>query len=69
MLFTWSTRGTSDSSAVSFSSAFDSFFVLLFGFFAILSFVATTPDKFQFQSQVRLSQINVKVPIRLKFKL
>ena len=25
------------------------------------------PDKFQFQRQVRLSQINVKVPIRLKF--
>ena len=45
------------------------FFVLLFHFFAIVSFVTTTPDKFQFQSQVRLSQINVVNPIRLKLKL
>ena len=28
-----------------------------------------TAGKFQFQSQVRLSLINVKVPISLKFKL
>ena len=34
-----------------------------------LNFVTTTPDKFQFQSQVRLSQFNVIVPIRLNFKL
>ena len=45
------------------------FFVFLFCFFGIVSFVTTTPDKFQFQSQVRLSQINVIVPIRSKFKL
>ena len=44
------------------------FFVLPFYFFGIISFVTTTPDKFQFQSQVRLSQINAIVPIRLKFK-
>ena len=41
------------------------FFVLLFHFFAIVSFITTTPDKFQFQNQLRLSQLNVKVPIRL----
>ena len=45
------------------------FFVFLFYFFGIVCFVTTTPDKFQFQSQVRLSRINVIVPIRLKFKL
>ena len=44
-------------------------FVLLFYFFAFVSFLFTTPDKFQVQSQLRLSQINVTVPIRLKFKL
>ena len=43
--------------------------VLLFYFFAIVSFITTAPDKFQFQSEVRLSQINVIVPIPLKFKL
>ena len=45
------------------------FFVLLFDFFAFVSFVTTTFEKCQFQSQVRLSQINVIVLIRLKFKL
>ena len=45
------------------------FFVFLFYFFSIESFLTTTPDKFQFQSQVRLSQINVIIPMRLKFKL
>ena len=50
------------------------FFVLLF-FSAIVSFVtttpdkSTTPDKFQFQSQVRLSQINAIVPTRLNLNL
>ena len=44
------------------------FFVFLFYLFGIVSFVTTTLDKFQFQSQVRLSQINVIVSIRLKFK-
>ena len=43
--------------------------MFLFYFFGIVSFVTTTLDKFQFQSQVRLSQIKVIVPIRLKFKL
>ena len=45
------------------------FFVFLFYFFGVVSFVTTTPDKFQFQSQVRLSQIDVLVPILLKIKL
>ena len=45
------------------------FFVLLFFFFAIVSFVTTTPDKFQFQIQEGLSQMNVIVPNLLKFKL
>ena len=45
------------------------FFVFLFYFLDIVSFVTTTPDKFQFHSQIRLSQINVINPIRLKFKL
>ena len=44
------------------------FFVILFYFFGIVSFLTTTPDKFQFQGQVRLSQINVIARIRLKFK-
>ena len=52
-----------------FLFSFSLFFVLLFYFFGIVSFVTTTPDKFQFQSQLRLSQINIIVPIRLKFKL
>ena len=52
-----------------FFICFYHFFVLLFYFFAIVSFATTTPDKFQFQSQVRLSQSNVKVPICWKFKL
>ena len=48
---------------------FSLFFVLLFNFSAVVSFVTTTIDKLQFQSQVTLSQINVRVPILLKFKL
>ena len=44
-------------------------FELFFYFSAIVSSVTTTSDKFQFQSQVRLSQINVIVPMRLEFKL
>ena len=39
-----------------------------FYFFGIISFVTTTPDKLNFQSQVHVSQISVIVPIRLKFK-
>ena len=65
MLFTWVTSGAVASSTVSSSFAFRLFFVLFLNFFAILSFVITTPDKFKFQSEVRLSQINVQVPIRL----
>ena len=38
-------------------------------FFATMSFVTTTFDKFQFQSQVSLSQNHVVHPIRLKFEL
>ena len=48
---------------------FGFFFVLFFYFFGIVSFVTTTPDKFQFQSQVRLSQTNVIDSIPIKFKL
>ena len=39
-----------------------------FFFFVFVSFVATTPDIFLFQSRERLSQVNVKDPVRLKFK-
>ena len=45
------------------------FFVFLFKFFGIVSFVTTTLDQLQFQSEVRLSQINLVIPIRLIFKL
>ena len=45
------------------------FFMLSFNFFANVKIVATTLDKFQFQSQVRLSQINVRIPTPLKFDL
>ena len=70
MLFTWVTEGTgASSSAVSSSSDFASSLCSFFYFFGFVSFVTTTPEKFQFQSQVLLSQINVIVPIRLKFKL
>ena len=44
------------------------FFVLFFFFFGIVSFVTTTLDKLRFQSQVRLSQVNLVVPLRLKLK-
>ena len=46
---------------------FSFFFVFLFCLFGIVSFVTMTFDNFQFQSQVRLSQINLIGPIRLKF--
>ena len=45
------------------------FFVLFFYFFGFVSFVTTNLDTFQFQRQVRLSQMNAVVPIRLKVKL
>ena len=44
-------------------------FVLLFLFLTVVCIVTTTLDKFELQCQKRLSQINVIVPIRLKFKL
>ena len=48
---------------------FSFFFVLSFNFFAVVSFVTTTLDSFEFQSQVPLFQINPIYPIRLNFKL
>ena len=42
---------------------------VLFLLFGSLNFVTTTLDKFQLQSQVRLPQIIIVIPIRLKFKL
>ena len=45
------------------------FFELHFHFIGIVSFLTTTLDKVQFESQLPLSQINVVVTIRLKFKL
>ena len=50
------------------SSAFAAFF-LLFNFSDLWSFVTTTLDNIRSQSQVSLSQINVILRIRLKFKL
>ena len=44
-------------------------FVLLFLFLILVCMVTTTLDKFELQCQKRLSQINVIVPISLKFKL
>ena len=43
--------------------------VLLFLFFTLECIVATSFDKFELQCQKRLSQVNVIVPVRLKFKL
>ena len=43
--------------------------VLLFLFLTLLCIVTTSFDKFELQFQKRLSEINVKVPIRLNFKL
>ena len=42
------------------------FFVFLLNFFDIVSSVTTAPDKFQFESQIHLSQVNLVPPIRLK---
>ena len=45
-------------------------FVLLFSYFSDFeTFVTTSTEKYQFQSQVRLSQINIIVPIRSRIKL
>ena len=71
MLFTWVTTGTGtscSSSSVS-TSALASSWCFFFKFFAFVSFVTTTFDIFGFQSQIRLTQINVIVPIGSKFKL
>ena len=43
-------------------------FVLLFLFFTLVCILTTSFDKFGLQCQKRLSQINIIVPIRLKFK-
>ena len=45
------------------------FLIAFLFFFGIVSLVTTTLDKFQFQSQVHLSHINVIVWIRFNFKL
>ena len=52
-----------------FRVRFSFFSVLLFNFFGIVGSVTPTFDKFQLRSQVRLSQINVVITIRLNFKL
>ena len=44
------------------------FFLLFSIFYCIVGFV-TTFNKFQVQSKIRLLQINVRIPIRLKIKL
>ena len=44
-----------------FHFRFSFFFVLLSDFFGIVSFVTTNPDKFQFQSQIRLCNGKVYV--------
>ena len=43
--------------------------VLFFLFLTLVWIVTTSFDKFKLQCQKRLSQINVLLPIRLKFKL
>ena len=52
-----------------FRSSLRIFLVLFLHLFAFVGNVTTTPDIFQFQSQVSLSEIERIVPIRLKFKL
>ena len=66
MLFTWVTVKTGV--PPQFLHQFWTLLWALFYFFAIVSYATTTLDKFQFQYQVRLSQFNVLVSIRLKFK-
>ena len=64
--FTLVTRGSG--APVSSSWSLSCFmFVLFSNFFPVVSFVITTLDNFQFQSQKCLSQINVVDPMRLKF--
>ena len=43
--------------------------LFFFNYFGIVIFVNTTLDKYQFQSQVRLFQVNVVLPIRLNLRL
>ena len=52
-----------------FLNCFCLIFVLLFILFGFVSFVTTTLENFQFQSQVGLSQNNIVLSIRLKIKL
>ena len=70
MLFTWVTRATSSSfssSPVSLKTT-DSSLCSFFFFSTRVCIVTTSFDKFELQCQKRLSEINVIVPIRLKFK-
>ena len=72
LLFTWVTRRIRASCFLCrcrFFVCFCPFFVFFFTFFVIASFVITTLYKFQFQSQLRLSQINIVIPLFLKVKL
>ena len=72
MMFTGVTRGTGvscSSSAVVFSSTLAFSLCRFLNCFGIVSFVNTTFDKTQFQSEIHPSQFNVVVLIRLKFKL
>ena len=69
MLFKWVTRGTGASYS-SFAVASPSTSASsLCSFFVFVSFVTIIFDNFQFQSQIRLSQVNMVVPLRLKIKL
>ena len=45
------------------------YFVLYLYFFVIVSLLTLKLGNFQFQSQIRLFQINVEITIRLNFKL
>ena len=71
MLFTWVTRATSSSSSSSSPVSLkttDSSLCSFFFFFTRVCIVTTSFDKFELQCQKRFSEINVIVPIRLKFK-
>ena len=77
MLFTCVTRGAGGSSSSPDAAAVSTatlayslcFLRSFFQFCAIVIFVTVTLDKFRLQSQIRLSQINIVVTTRLKFKV
>ena len=52
-----------------FYNLFQFFLLLFFNVFGIVIMVNQTLDQLQFQSRASLSQIKVRIPIRLKFKL